>query len=203
MLKRVLFVFIGNIIIGVGIGLTVYCDLGIDPSTTFFSGINNIINIGLGNCISLGNALLFIPMFMIERKTIHLGTFVNMLGVGYVIQYSSLFFINTLPVLSLPLRFGIMFIAIIIVCIGCGLYLSGNLGQAPWDSLAHLVNKKFPKIKYSTGRMIQDISALILGFFLGAQLGVGSIIFAFCLGPGIQFFRHLFERTFFKGVIFE
>ncbi|MEG0564257.1 hypothetical protein, partial [Anaerorhabdus sp.] len=145
----------------------------------------------------------FIPMFMIDHKTIHLGTFVNMLGVGYVIQYASQFFIANLPVLSLPIRFIIMFIAIIIVCTGCGIYLSGNLGQAPWDSLAHLVNIKFPNIKYSTGRMVQDISALFLGFLLGAQLGVCSFIFAFCLGPGIQVFKQLFERIFFKEVITE
>lgn len=198
MFKKIFCVLLGNILIGVGVGLSMYCNLGIDPSTTFFSGINNVLGLGLGNCIALGNILLFIPMFIIDRKTIHFGTFVNMFGIGYVIQYSSQFFISALPVTTLPVRFLILFAAIVITCIGCGLYLSCQLGQAPWDSLAHLINVKFPSIKYATGRLIQDVIATIIGFLLGAPLGIGTVIFSFCLGPGIQFFRDFFEKALFN-----
>lgn len=198
MFKKIFIVILGNILIGVGVGLSVYCNLGIDPSTTFFTGINNVFNLGLGNCIALGNALLFIPMFMIDRKTIHFGTFANMLGIGYVIQYSSLFFNNVLPNTILPIRLIILLVAILITCLGCGLYLSSNLGQAPWDSLAHLINVKLPKVKYATGRLVQDVIATFIGYLLGAPLGIGTVIFASCLGPGIQFFRTYFEKTIFK-----
>lgn len=200
MIKKISVIILGNILIGLGVGLTVYCNLGIDPSTTFFSGINHVLNLGLGNCIALGNMILFIPMFMINRKTIHFGTFANMFGIGYIIQYSSQFFLAVLPVTSLVIRLMIMFVAIVITCAGVGLYLSGNLGQAPWDSLAHLVNNKFPKIKYATGRLVQDVIATFIGYLLGAQLGIGTVIFAFCLGPGIQFFQAYFEKTIFKQV---
>lgn len=197
MAKKIILVILGNVIIGLGVGLSVYCNLGIDPSTTFFTGVNNQLNLGLGNCITLGNAFLFIPMFIVERKTIHLGTFVNMFAIGYIVQYSSAFFIQTLPVLSFPIRLLVTCCAILTVCIGCGLYLSCNMGQAPWDSVAHLININFPKIKYSTGRMVQDIIALFLGYLMGATLGIASIIFAFFLGPGIHFFKTNFQKLFF------
>lgn len=195
MIKRILLVFIGNLIIGVSIGLSVYCNFGIDPSTTFFTGINNIFNIGLGNCIAIGNLFLFIPMYLIDKKTINLGTFVNMFGIGYVVEYSSAMWINILPEFDFLIKLLLLFISLLVICFGIGLYLSANMGQAPWDALGHLFTKMFPKVNYASARMVQDVLAITVGFLLKSPVGFGSLIFAFGLGPGINFFKKLLAKA--------
>lgn len=198
MLKKIICVLLGNLIIGIGIGVTVYCNFGIDPSTTFFTGINNVVKIGLGNANALGNLFLFIPMLLLDKKTIHLGTFVNMFGIGYIVEFSSLFFISTLPEFGFTIKFIMLLFAILFITIGVGLYLSANMGQSPWDAMGHLVNLCYPKISYSFARIVQDITALSIGMLLRAPLGFGSIIFAFCLGPGINYFKKLFVKILFN-----
>lgn len=198
MIKKLFFLLLGNIFIGIGAATAVFCGLGIDPSTTFFIGMNNIFNLGLGNVTALGNLLLFIPMFIYDRSTIHIGTFVNMLGIGYVIQYFSLFLMNTFPDITLLTRVIVLLSAIFMVCLGAGLYLSCDLGQAPWDAVAHIINIILPKTKYSYVRMIQDLSALTIGFIFHSSIGIASFIFAFFLGPGIQFFKNFFKQRIFN-----
>lgn len=198
MIKKLFFLLLGNVFIGIGAATAVFCGLGIDPSTTFFIGMSNLFSIGLGNITALGNCLLFIPMFIYDRSTIHIGTFVNMLGIGYVIQYFSQFLMNTFPDITMITRVIVLLVAIFMVCLGAGLYLSCDLGQAPWDAIAHIINIILPKTKYSYVRMIQDLIALSIGFLFHSNIGIASFIFAFFLGPGIQFFKGFFKEKIFN-----
>ncbi len=186
---------VGNLILGIGIGIGVYINLGTDPGTTFFLGVSKVFNLGFGNAAAIANCFLFIPMIIFKRSTINLGTFVNMFGIGYTVEITSSFLASSLPELSLLLRLICLLIAVFLVCFGAALYLNCNIGQAPWDAIATIIITYVPKWKYSNVRMIQDLSGLFLGFLMGASIGIASIIFAFFIGPGIGFFSNKFQKA--------
>lgn len=201
MKKKILYVLLGNLILGIGIGFGVFANLGTDPGTTLFLGVSKSLKLSLGNSSALINCLLFIPILLYRRHAINLGTFVNMFGLGYIAEYVSGLLSSVVPNLSLIFRFLFLLIAIILICFGAALYLSCNFGQAPWDALAPIVLTFFPKWKYSVVRITQDSLGILIGYFLGASVGIASCIFAFFLGPGIVFFSEkiaaakLFEES--------
>ncbi|MFI3283725.1 MAG: DUF6198 family protein [Erysipelotrichaceae bacterium] len=149
---------------------------------------------GLGNTNALMNSLLFIPMFLINKKSINIGTFINMFCIGYIVEYTSLFLNLSLGPISLMIRIVLYLFAVLILCVGIGMYLSTNLGQAPWDAVAYLIMQVRKKGNYAKLRMLQDLSALFIGFLLGSVVGVGTFILAFSLGPGINCSRKYFEK---------
>ena len=68
---------------------------------------------------------------------------------------------------------------------GSALYLTANLGPGPRDGLMtgllHLTNQPIVVI-----RTILEVSAVIIGFYLGGVVGIGTIFFAFGIGPAVS-----------------
>lgn len=194
MKRKLFYMILGNLIIGVGIGIGVFVNLGTDPGTTFFLGVSKTFNLGLGNATAIANCVLFIPMFIFKKDTINIGTFVNMLGIGYVVEITSALLSAIIPSINLVARFSLLALAILLLCFGAALYLNCNIGQAPWDAIATIITSYKPQWKYSNVRMIQDCCGLLIGFLLGAEIGIASIIFAFFIGPGISYFGSLIQK---------
>ncbi len=180
--------------IGIGIGCAVFVNLGTDPGTTFFMGISHSSGLTFGTAVALSNSILFIPLFLLDRKIINIGTFVNMFGVGYIVEAIAHFLSKNLPPLPLPFHFIILFVGILLLCLGAALYLNCSLGQSPWDAIGNIVIIYYPQWKYSNIRMIQDLIGLSLGVLLGAEIGIASIIFALFIGPGIGYFSNQIQK---------
>jgi uncharacterized membrane protein YczE len=70
---------------------------------------------------------------------------------------------------------------IVILGIGSGLYIGAGLGPGPRDGLfTGLAERGFT---VSRARTIVEISVLVVGFALGGAVGVGTLVFAFGIGP--------------------
>lgn len=77
----------------------------------------------------------------------------------------------------------------LIAACGCGIYMSCDLGAAPWDRLGQVFEMKSNgKIKYRYVRMVYDCTAIAIGYFTGATVGVATFFFGFFAGPLISFF---------------
>ena len=93
------------------------------------------------------------------------------------------------PILPYPksLLFQIIqsIIAVFIVGLGSGFYLTANLGPGPRDGLMtglqNLTNQPIALI-----RTILEVSAVGLGIYLGGIVGIGTILFAFGIGPTVS-----------------
>ena len=76
-------------------------------------------------------------------------------------------------------------IAVLIVGIGSGFYLTANLGPGPRDGLMtglqKLTNQPIALI-----RTVIEVTAVVIGFYLGGVLGIGTLLFAFGIGPAVS-----------------
>ena len=68
--------------------------------------------------------------------------------------------------------------------LGSGIYLIANLGPGPRDGLmTGLTN--LTNLPIAFVRACLEISVVLIGWYLGGTVGVGTLIFAFGIGPAV------------------
>ncbi len=196
-LKRVIWVFIGVALIGIGSTFLRISGMGTDPFGCMNIGVSGVIGIGYGTYQLIVNIVLLIPLFIFLRKGIGIGTFVNMIGVGYVSDFG-VFLLGKIGLTdesvadSLLIRIVFLIVALLIFCMGVAIYMECNLGIAPYDALGEMIPMwTKDKIKFSVARIITDIICVAIGFFTGSVVGVATVITAFFTGPVVSMFRKL------------
>ena len=192
MIKKTITITIGVFGIGIGAALCMVANFGIDPLTTFNNGLSNLFSISIGTMMIITNIVVFGLMLLVYREGIHLGTVISTFGVGISMNIFLPLF-TTINADTMVSRILIAAAGILVMLLSISLYISANMGIAPWDSLGFILQKVF-NMKYGTLRIIYEVTATIIGILLGAQYGLVTIILAFCLGPAIDILGKKFAR---------
>lgn len=187
--RRIIMTVIGVLVVGFSIGIFNYSAFGMDPFQVFVHGVWRHIPIGFGAFYMLLNLIMLIFIFFIDRHKIGLATLINIFLLGYVVEFTSWFFDTRIPNPSIWLRSSFLIAGIIILCFGCSLYITGDLGISPYDSIALILSEK-GLIRFQYCRIASDLISTIIGFLLGARVGLGTLITAFFMGPIIAFFNN-------------
>ena len=74
----------------------------------------------------------------------------------------------------------------IIVCYSTYLYISVGLGAGPRDSLMVALGKKFPNVPIGIIRGSIEGIVLLIGWLLGAKVGLGTVIYVFGISSVLQ-----------------
>jgi uncharacterized membrane protein YczE len=72
--------------------------------------------------------------------------------------------------------------AVLTVGIGGGIYLVANLGAGPRDGLMIGLQKK-TNLPIALVRGALEITVMSIGWYLGGTVGIGTLLFAFGIGP--------------------
>lgn len=190
-IKRIIMMLIGVFLIGLSVGLFRISSMGTDPFTTMNLGISGFLNMQFGVYQLIVNIILFVVVWKYANSNIGIGTIINMVSVGFVADFIDFQF-QRLGGGSSTLRLKIIFmiIAVIVAGFSVALYMTANMGIAPYDALAVLIEKVTRgKIPFSIARVLTDITCIFIGFSFGAIVGVSTVITAFFTGPIVQFFR--------------
>lgn len=199
--KRILMTIIGNVFIGLGIGIFRYAAMGNDPYTAMNLSLSASVGIDYPVFQILFNLAAFVIQLIWGRELIGIGTIVNACFLGYIVEFFYQFLLG-LPLG--PLAFwqsvSVVFIGVVICSFGLSLYQTSDVGVAPYDALSLITRKKLPKIPYFWHRMFDDALAAVISFaFTGfTNIGLGSLVSAFGLGPFIHFFNKHFSEKLLK-----
>ncbi|MGF0039832.1 YczE/YyaS/YitT family protein [Peptoniphilaceae bacterium SGI.131] len=191
--KRICLLVVGLIICGSGIGLFLISNLGVDPVSVFQTGLSKVLNISYGNASALSNLIIIAVIFFVDRKYISIATLLAIFLIGYSADFSmrilGLFFKN------LSLFVGILFciIGTIVMSIGIALYIKADLGVGAVDAVSELITDK-SNIEYQKVRICADVSFLLIGYFIGGSLGIGTVIVTFLTGPSVQRIRPVLDK---------
>ena len=176
-----LYLILGLILFGLGETLLITANAGVSPWTVLAQGISIRTGYSIGLTtffVSIGVLCLWIPL----RQKPGIGTIFNTIIISVVIDVS-------LPYLPAPetilLQILQIISAVVIVGIGSGFYLIANLGPGSRDGLMTglqiMTNKPISLI-----RAIIEISVVIVGWYLGGVVGIGTIVFALAIGPFVS-----------------
>ena len=86
-------------------------------------------------------------------------------------------------------------ISVITVGIGGGIYLVSNLGAGPRDGLMIGLQKK-TNLPIALVRGVLEITVMSIGWYLGGTVGIGTLLFAFGIGPCVALGLFLVNRLF-------
>ena len=84
-------------------------------------------------------------------------------------------------------------VGVMVVGVGSGIYLIANLGPGPRDGLMTGLQKK-TNLPIASVRAFIEISVASVGWYLGGTIGVGTLMFAFGIGPCIAFSLYIIDR---------
>jgi uncharacterized membrane protein YczE len=182
---------VGLVTFGFGIAMMVNADLGLGPWEAFHQGIANQTGLQIGTVsILLGLPIIALWWPLGERPGI--GTLCNVVLIGTATNVG----IALLPVPpqdALALRFLLMVAGVVVIAIGSGMYLSTDLGPGPRDGLMTGLHHRFGW-SIRRARTAIEVTVLVLGWLLGGTVGLGTLVFAFGIGPLVQVTLRVFDR---------
>jgi uncharacterized membrane protein YczE len=130
--------------------------------------------------------LLWIPL----RQRPGLGTLCNVIVIGAVIDAV---LAVVAPPHSLPVRVVVMVAGVVLNGVATGLYIGAGLGPGPRDGLMTGFAARGHSLRVV--RTAIEITVLAVGWLLGGTVGVGTVVYAACIGPLAHIFVPLFSRT--------
>ena len=180
-IKTLIYLLLGLSLFAIGETLLITANQGVSPWTVLAQGISFQTNLSIGFTTFIVSLIVLILWYPLKQKP-GLGTILNIVLISIIIDL-------TIPILPYPksLLFQIIqsIIAVFIVGLGSGFYLTANLGPGPRDGLMtglqSLTNQPIALI-----RTIIEVSAVGLGFYLGGIVGIGTLLFAFGIGPTVS-----------------
>ena len=181
-LSTFFFLCFGLTLFGIGEGLLLVSYTGASPWSVLAQGISNYVDLSIGTitfCISLFVIILWV--FLSQKPGI--GTFLNVIIIAVMIDVC-LNYVTTPE--SFESKIFLAIFAVVITGLGSGIYLIANLGPGPRDGLMTGLQKKtnFP---IAFVRAFLEISVVTIGWYLGGTVGIGTILFAFGIGPCVAF----------------
>ncbi len=176
--------FAGFILYGLAIVVMVNAEVGLSPWDVFHQGVSMKTGITMGQA-SIMVGLIIVILDAILGEGVGWGTVLNMIFIGVFLDIIKA--TNIVPVAdNLFMGLIMMVIGIILSAVATVLYLGAGLGSGPRDGLMLALNKKLSK-PVGIIRTFIEVSALVIGWFLGGKVGIGTVMSAFGLGYAIQF----------------
>ena len=185
------FLILGLIIFGFGEGLLILSTTGNSPWSVLAEGISKNSKLSIGAATFLVSvSVLFLWIFL--RQKPGLGTIFNIIIISGMIDVTLYFFD---PPSSNILKYLLAIFSVMLVGIGSGIYLVANLGPGPRDGLMTGLTK-ITNLPIALVRACLEISVVIVGWYLGGTVGVGTLIFAFGIGPCVAFGLFIVNKIF-------
>ena len=176
---------------GLGEGLLLVSFTGASPWSVLAQGISLNVNLSIGMItffISIGVLLLWLPL----NQKLGIGTVLNALIIALMIDVCIKFVPTPDNYIS---QLILVIVAVLIVGLGGGIYLVANLGPGPRDGLMIGLQKK-TNLPIAGVRAFLEITVVSIGWYLGGTVGVGTLLFAFGIGPAVALGLFLTGKLF-------
>ena len=188
-LKTLLYLSLGLICFGLGEALILISSTGNSPWLVLSEGLSIKTGLSVGTTtffISL--VVLFFWIFLKQKPGI--GTFLNVFIIAAVIDLTSFYFD---PPSSIYSKYFLTVFSVLLVGLGSGIYLVANLGPGPRDGLMTGLTR-ITSYPISFIRASIEITVVIIGWYLGGTIGLGTLIFAFGIGPAVALGLHIVNK---------
>ena len=185
------FLCFGLTLFGLGEGLLIVSFTGASPWSVLAQGISLNINLSIGTItllISIAVLILWIPLGLKPG----MGTIFNALIIAFMIDLC-IKFVPTPSNYTNQILLAVL--SVLAVGIGGGIYLISNLGAGPRDGLM-IGLQKLTKLPIAAVRGTLEISVVTIGWYLGGTVGIGTLLFAFGIGPCVALGLYLVDKIF-------
>lgn len=179
--RRWLSLLLGLVGFGIGIALMKRSNLGLGPWSVLSDGISTLTGLPLGTIDIISGVFIFLLWVPLGERP-GVGSIANVALIGLVTNVT---LDLVAPANALLPQFALLVIGILVIGAGSGFYLSARLGAGPRDGLMMgLVRRTGKSVRLI--RTSIEITVLAVGWLLGGAVGIGTLAFAFGIGPVVQ-----------------
>ena len=190
-LSTFIFLCFGLFIFGLGEGLLIVSASGASPWSVLAQGISSKSGFSVGLITFLTSVSVLIFWIPLNQKP-GIGTILNALIVALMIDICIKYFPTPENFLSQILLGAI---AVLLTGLGGGIYLIANLGAGPRDGLMVVLQIK-TNLPIAAVRATLEITVVCVGCYLGGTVGIGTLLFAFGIGPCVALGLFLVNKIF-------
>lgn len=184
-LKRVIRLITGLFLFALGSYLTIQANLGLAPWEAFSMGGSYLTGLSYGDVV-VATGLIIIGIDFLLREKIGFGTVLNAILIGKFVDLIQ--FSDIIPQMTnLPNGLVMMATGQVAICLGSFFYIGAALGCGPRDALMIALAKLLPQLPIGAIRGLLEGTVLIIGWALGAQVGLGTAIYVAGIGFVLQF----------------
>ncbi|GEP26052.1 MULTISPECIES: YitT family protein [Cryobacterium] len=181
MTRRVIQLLIGLFLYGIGIALIVRAAIGVAPWDVLAQGIDNHTHLGFGLITILLSGVVLLLWIPIRQKP-GAGTLLNALLVGPSADVG----LWLIPAdLDLWARILLFAAGLLLIAVATGLYIGAHFGPGPRDGLMTGLHQR-TGWKIWIVRTGIEVIVLGIGWVLGGNVGIGTVLFAVLIGPLCQ-----------------
>ena len=181
MAQRLPRLIVGLLLCGTGVALMINADLGLAPWDVLHQGLSKHTGIAIGTvAIFVGFAVLLLWLPLKERYGV--GTLLNVVLIGLTIDVLLAVLPDHPP---MPVRITFLLVGTFLFGPGSGFYIGAGMGPGPRDGLMTALAARGYSVRVV--RTLLEASVLAIGFVLGGSVGVGTLLFAFTIGPNVHY----------------
>lgn len=174
----------GLFLYALGSLLSIQASIGLAPWEAFSMGIAYITPLSYGQVVVVTGLAIVVVVFALKEK-IGLGTLLNALLIGVFVDLIAAS--RLIPAMSgfWP-GVAMMLGGQVVICVGSYFYIGAALGCGPRDSLMVAIARRLPRVPIGAIRGLLEGSVLVVGWLLGARVGVGTLVSVLGIGFILQ-----------------
>jgi len=169
-------------------------ELGLSPWDVLNQGISEHTPLSFGTANIVVALCVLVVAWLLGAK-VGPGTVANAVFIGvFVDGLLAVSAIDSLSDASLAARIVFMFAGVLVIGLASGLYIGAGMGAGPRDSLMLVVAHR-AHVRIGVSRAAIEVAVTVVGFALGGTVGIGTLVFAFGIGPAVELSFWGLERT--------
>lgn len=184
----------GLSVFAAGIVALLQSGLGLSPWDVLHDGLAARTGLSFG-AASVAVSLLVLALAWFLGAPLGAGTVANAVLVGVFVEaLTAIGPVERLADAPLAARVFLLAAGVSLMAVGTALYLGAGFGAGPRDSLM-VVGAERLRARVGLVRSLLELSVLGAGVALGGTVGIGTIVFALGIGPGVEACFALLERS--------
>ncbi len=174
---------------GFSMAMMVQAGLGLDPWDVFHQGLSRHTGMTIGLASAVVGVVVLLAWIPLRNRP-GIGTIANVIVIAVTVDIG----IAVLPAPDgIGLRVPMMLGAVLLNAVSTVLYIGAGLGPGPRDGLmTGLVARTGLSVRLV--RTLIEATVLTAGWLLGGTVGVGTVIYAFGIGPLVQLILRYMPR---------
>jgi len=183
-LSRTISLVFGLFLFALGLYLNIQANIGLAPWEAFSMGVANLTHLSYGNVVVLTGIVILLLDIALKEK-VGFGTIFNVLLIGKFADLIASWGVIPKMTTFLP---GLVMLLVgqVSVCVGSYFYIGAALGCGPRDALMVALGKRMKKTPIGVIRGLIEGTVLVIGWLLGAKVGIGTAISVLGIGFILQ-----------------
>ncbi|MFF2552822.1 YitT family protein [Nocardia sp. NPDC058058] len=181
LLRRLVALYVGLWLYGWSMAVMLRAALGLDPWDVFHQGVAGNVSVSFGTVVAITGAVVLLAWIPLRQKP-GLGTISNVVVISIAVDVG----LTVLPAIDgLPLRIAAMVAAVLLNAVASVLYIGAGMGPGPRDGLMTGLVRRTGRPVWMV-RTSLEVTVLAIGWVLGGSVGIGTLVYAFGIGPLIH-----------------